>query len=51
MSWYAVCSMGELTERDDDIIRVPESILKSISMKCGNAFIENFGKTIIAGLP
>ena len=47
MIWYAVCSMGELTERDDDIIRVPENFenqgIKSRSYDDGgNAFMEKF---------
>ena len=50
--WYAVCSMGELTERDDDIIRVPENFenqgIKSRSYDDGgNAFMEKLcGKNI-----
>ncbi len=31
MIWYAVCSMGELTERDDDITRVPEILQRKLS--------------------
>ncbi len=41
--------MGELTARDDDIIRVPDfSILELDQIWIANAFIEKFGGFNIA---